>query len=681
MKIALSQMHVVPMEPEINIETMLSTIKLAKRQNADVVVFPELCVSGYLLSDQWLNRQFCQDIMALHKLLLDASRGGEESEDGNSADEKSNNGIAIIFGSIYDCAVEYINEDPQQSRFHPNKDGRSRLFNAAFVIQNGVYVSRPQIESNILPDGVHPKTLLPNYRFFDDERYFFSLKDVAQDFSADLSYLTQPFEIKTKSGSIKLGVQVCEDLWCKDYRAAGESINVSKLLIANGANAIVNISASPWTFHKNDARDRRITFLKSEIEQAGLDFVPFYYTNNVGAQNNGKNIVTFDGDTSAYNSKGELACEVSKSFVEELLIVDHKSIDQQKMKRSTTNKIAQKYQAIITGLKHIPELLGWQNPPEFIVGLSGGVDSALVTALLTLAFGKDNVWTVNMPSQYNSDKTKNAAAHISEKLGVRHLVVPIEKLVTENQEIFDELDKSCSSPEWMRKLSDENIQAKIRGTSILSNIAGRYGRMFTNNGNKVEIALGYATLYGDVGGVIAPIGDLTKTEVFEMVRYLNAQVFKEQVLPETLIPDELFRFGKNDIAPSAELRDAQIDPMKFGYHCKLLEACTSFKKVSAEQVMRWYLEGTLAENLDMNPALISRWGVQNPITFMEDLEWFYEGIRKSVFKRIQSPPIILTSPSAYGFDIRESQLPKWQSVNYKKLKKRVLVLKDYPGES
>jgi NAD+ synthase (glutamine-hydrolysing) len=111
----------------------------------------------------------------------------------------------------------------------------------------------------------------------------------------------------------------------------------------------------------------------------------------------------------------------------------------------------------------------------------------------------------------------------------------------------------------------------------------------------------------------------------------------------------------------------------------LLEACTAFRKVSAEQVMTWYLEGALAENLDIKPALISRWGIEQPTLFIEDLEWFFEGIRKSVFKRIQSPPIILTSPSAYGFDIRESQLPKWQSENYLALKKQVLALDNYGG--
>lgn len=665
MKIALAQMHVVPMEPEKNLSNMLQMIADAKAASTNVIVFPELCISGYLLSDQWLNRQFCRDVMALHEKLLQASE----------PEENKQQGIAIIFGSIYEC----LDSTSGGSGFHPNKDGRTRLYNAAYVVQNGEYVSRPQISSPLLPAGVQPKTLLPNYRFFDDERYFFSLQDVAEDYNVSLHSLAQPFTIQTGKGPIKLGVQVCEDLWCKDYRSNGDSINISKSLVAHGAQALINLSASPWTFHKNDARDRRIGFLKNEIEQAGLAFVPFYYANNIGAQNNGKNIITFDGDTSAYNSKGELAAEAKVAFQQELLLLDQDSVENTRIERREANKIQQKYQAIITGLKHLPELLGWQNAPDFVVGLSGGVDSALVTALLTLAFGKEKVWTVNMPSQYNSEKTRSAAAHISEKLGIRHIVVPIENLVSENQGIFEELDKSCPSPEWMRKLSDENIQAKIRGTSILSNIAGRYGRMFTNNGNKVEIALGYATLYGDVGGVIAPIGDLTKTEVFDMLRYLNAEVFKDEVLPEAMVPDELFRFGEDDIAPSAELRDAQLDPMKFGYHCKLLEACTSFKKTSPEEVMQWYLDGTLAENLDMNPALISRWGVDVPGTFMEDLEWFYEGIRKSVFKRIQSPPIILTSPSAYGFDIRESQLPKWRSANYQQLKAQVLKMTTYTG--
>lgn len=663
MKFALAQMRVIPNAPEQNIANMLELIDDAKHHQADIIVFPELCVSGYLLADQWLNRQFCRDIMAFNELIRLAS-----------------DNITVIYGSIYEVLCEqhsHSNSSPPDSS-PPNKDGRSRLYNAAYVFQNQQPAKRCGPTEPWLPDGVQPKTLLPNYRFFDDQRYFFSLADVALDANVPLHNLAQPFAIKSATNIMKIGVQVCEDLWCKDYRSAGQSINISRHLVRNGAQALVNISASPWTFHKNDARDRRITFLKSEIEPE-LSFVPFYYVNNVGAQNNGKNIITFDGDSSAYNAQGKLSAELTTPFEQGMLYVDHQSVEQQNVTRPAYHKIAQKYLAIIAGLKHVPEMLGWQSAPDFVIGLSGGVDSALVAALVTLAYGKEKVWSVNMPTQYNSQKTQDAARSISENLGIRHMTIPISPLVDATQAVFDELDTQCPSPQWMRTLSDENIQAKVRGTSILSNIAGRYGRMFTNNGNKVEIALGYATLYGDVGGVIAPIGDLTKEEVFEMVRYLNEAIFHREVLPESLLPDALFRFGKEDIAPSAELRNAQIDPMKFGYHCKLLESVTSFQKTSAEDIMRWYLDGCLAEKLHMDPRLITRWGIDDPQVFMTDLAWFYEGIRNNVFKRIQSPPIILTSPSAYGFDIREAQLPQWQSDVYKVLQNKITAMDKYQG--
>lgn len=656
MKIALAQMHVVPMALEQNVNSMLHFIERAKQQEADIIAFPELCLSGYLLSDQWLDRSFCADLMSYNEVIREASSD-----------------IAIIYGNAY----LDTDADTRLGKGHYcNKDGRSRLYNAAYIYQNREPANRVS-ETHCLPAGVQPKTLLPNYRFFDDQRYFFSLQDVAIDAGVPLESLSQPYLVDSKNGKQAVGLQVCEDLWCKDYRKDRTSINVSKYLVENGAEAIINISASPWTFHKHDARDRRIAFLKQELEAEGSSFVPFYYVNNVGAQNNGKNIITFDGGTSVYDADAQLQNTAEKPFNEELIFSHQQDFVPTGNKRPEEEKLAIKTSAILAGLRHVPELLGWKNAPEFVVGLSGGVDSALVVALLTLAFGKEKVWAVNMPSRYNSQKTQDVAAHICRKLDIRYFQVPIEDLVASHKTTFNELDTHCDSPDWMRKLSDENIQAKIRGTSILSNIAGRYGRMFTNNGNKVEIALGYATLYGDVGGVIAPIGDLTKTEVFGMCRYLNEVVFNDEVIPNKLLPDNLFEFGEQDIAPSAELRDAQIDPMKFGYHCALLEAFTSFKKVAPENVLQWFLEGNLAKNLGIEPNLLSRWGLTSPKVFVEDLEWFSECIRKSVFKRIQSPPIVLTSPSAYGFDIRESQLPAYQTRAYQALKQQVLTLESY----
>ncbi|MCY7296541.1 NAD(+) synthase [Alteromonas sp. a30] len=657
MKIALSQMHVIPGNRSANLKTILSTIDKAKRDEVDLLIFPELCVSGYMLSDWWLSPAFLQEVHDYNEVIKEAS-----------------DNIAVIFGSIYQDSD--INTRLHTKAYHPNKDGRTRLYNAACFVQNKQWLKRESVEP-YLPEGIQPKTLLPNYRFFDDERYFFSLGDVAMDMGVSIESLSQPFCINIKGKIYKIGLQVCEDLWCKDYRKDNRALNTSRYLIENGADFIVNISASPWTNHKNDARDRRIRFLAHDSDH----FVPFYYVNSVGPQNNGKNIITFDGGTTAYNSEGNPVLLSEKNFENDYLLVEHESLPTQTLTRKEPSSISQKYQSIISGLRYVKDMLGMEEHPKYVVGVSGGIDSAVVVCLLAQALGKDHVWSVNMPSQYNSSATQNAAQHVADKLGIKHMQIPIQELADAQLNLFAKLDEELPSSDYARKLSDENIQAKIRGTSILSNLAGRYGRFFTNNGNKLETALGYATLYGDVGGVIAPIGDLTKAEVFNIARYMNAEIFQEEVIPETLLPNEIFEFGENDIAPSAELREAQLDPMKFGYHCALLDAFTHFNKASCEDVMQWYLTGTLAENLNISNALVDRWGLSDPALFVEDLEWFARNVQRSVYKRIQSPPIIVTSPSAYGFDIRESQLPWQTSARFNDLKQQVLALEKYAPKS
>lgn len=654
MKIALAQMKVIPGALEQNLCTMIEMIETAKKQSVDLIAFPEMCLSGYLLSDQWLDRSYCREIMRYHERVREAS-----------------DGIAIAFGSIYedlDIQARLNSNAP-----HPNKDGRSRLYNAVLVVQNGQYVPRAK-SAGILPEGVQPKTLLPNYRFFDDQRYFFSLLDISLDHGVPIQALASPFLIDINGESVPVGFEVCEDLWCQDYRLNGAALNITRHLVSNGAQAIVNISASTWTYLKHDARDRRVRFLADDL---GNDFVPFYYVNNVGAQNNGKNIITFDGGTTVYNRRGE-PCIISDAFFEpDLLIADHSNLPTTPCVRHESGKVEQKFHAIVSGLRYLKDMLGWQNHPSFVVGLSGGIDSALVVSLLVAGLGAERVAAVNMPTRFNSQATQDVAKHVAQALNIDYLAVPIQSLVEAHQSVFSTLDQHYLGGDGMRALSDENIQAKIRGTSILSNIAGRYGRMFTNNGNKLEIALGYATLYGDVGGVIAPIGDLTKTEVYELARFINDRVFEREVIPLNLFPDELFRFEGEAIAPSAELREAQIDPMKFGYHCALVEAFTRFSKVNAETVLQWYLEGTMEQNLHIPSALLQRWGLEDPKLFVDDLEWFADCISKQVFKRIQAPPIVVTSPSAYGYDIRESQLPIHRTARYLELKQAVLALTAY----
>jgi NAD+ synthase (glutamine-hydrolysing) len=367
-----------------------------------------------------------------------------------------------------------------------------------------------------------------------------------------------------------------------------------------------------------------------------------------------------------------------QSYREEMILVDESVFDQPPRERKEEPRMRRKFEAIVEGIKHMS--LFTNAPLRFVIGLSGGIDSAVVAALLVTVCGKENVIAINMPSRYNSEATKSAAQQVAGNLGIEFLSLSVDAFVTPHEKLFATLDERYSPSDIARNLSDENIQAKARGTSILSNFASRYNRFFTNNGNKLEIALGYATLYGDVNGALAPIGDLTKTEVYEMAVFLNGEIFRKEVIPKNLIPDQLFSFDSSWIVPSAELKSNQIDPMKFGYHDALLDAVVGYLRQSPEDLLRKYQAGTLHQDLGIRRELMVRWGMDEPQAFVRDLEWFVSTIQKNVFKRIQSPPIIITSRSSYGYDIRESMLPVYWSPRYQELKKEVLAMKEYPKQ-
>jgi len=656
MKIALGQINVIPNKPKKNLETMLKMISEAKSKNIDIIVFPELSVSGYLLGDEWFKDDVCLNFMHFNESLRKASKG-----------------ITLIYGNIF--LDHDINTRLKDKNYHPNKDGRTRKYNAVYIYCDGKTARRLK-ETNILPFGIQPKTLLPNYRFFDDQRYFFSTVDIAQDFNVELSDLLQPFVVDIKGKKLKIGVEVCEDLWCEDYRRNGNSLNPTKILINNGADLIFNISASPWTYGKNNARDRRIQFLKKESKEK---FVPFLYVNCVGVQNNGKNFITFDGGSTVYNKEGLPVLFSKAPYLEELMLVNETDFDSSPKIRKEKSEITQKYDALIRGIQHIKDVLDINEYPKFVVGLSGGVDSSVVAALLVKAVGKDKVLGLNMPTKYNSLKTRNCASQVAAALDIPYFIAPIENLVKENEEHLTNI-QVFGKPGRLSDLNKENIQAKIRATSILSNFAAMYNALFTNNANKDEIALGYGTLYGDWGGALSIPGDLTKADIFKLAKYLNAEVFHKEVIPKVLLPDELFRYTEDQIQPSAELKDNQVDPIRFGYHCALINAATDYKKKTPEEIMRWYLEGTLEKNLSISYDLIKRWDINIPEIFVKDLEWFYSQINKSIFKRVQGPPIIALTKSSYGYDIRESILPYENSVEFEKLKKKVLKLKEYKSK-
>ena len=654
MKIALAQMEVIPGRAKKNLENMLRMINMAKEKMVHLIAFPELCISGYLVGDKWTEDSFCKNMMSFNDDILKASKG-----------------IAIAYGNVF--LDTEINWRVGNNNLHPNKDGRSRKYNAVYVVQDGQ--AAPRINpTRLLPAGVQPKGLLPNYRFFDDERYFLALEDIAKDFAASLESLAQPFLIEVDGRMVPIGFEICEDLWCEDYRRGGKAQDITKMLIQNGAQKIINISASPWTYGKNGARDRRIEFLK---QNSGEDFVPFFYVNCVGVQNNGKNIVTFDGGSTVYNTEGQSVVLTREAYQEQLLVVEEVDLTKGPVSRTEKPRIAQKIATIIKGIQHVKDILGRKEQPKYILGMSGGVDSSVTAALLTLAVGADKVLGINMPTQFNSDKLKNSAVYTAQKLGIGYIEIPVGELADANEALLTEYNISGKIFNGKQR---GNIAAKIRGTSVLSNLAAKHGALFTNNGNKLEVALGYATLYGDVNGAIAAIADLNKAEIFEAAKYLNEHIFRDEIIPEILLPDDLFRFSAGQAPPSAELETDQIDPMKFGYHDALLSLVMEYKKTSLEDFTEWFKDRTLHHKVgaalgreaDYGLALMRRWKVDEPVEFINDLEWFLSTVQANTFKRVQSPPIIITSKTAYGYDLRESMLPWETSRRYDQLRQEVL---------
>jgi NAD+ synthase (glutamine-hydrolysing) len=615
-------MRVMPGKPQANVDTMLRLIKEAKSEKADLIAFPELCVSGYLIGDLWNNDRFCYDMIEYNAVIRQAS-----------LDEK----IAVVWGNVYIKK----SDDAGDVGF----DGRKKRFNAVYISDGDVFDSRF-------------KRLLPSYRIFDDKRYFYPGED------------NTPVRLP---GGKQIGLEICEDLWCKDY-----AINPTKELLKNGADVIINISASPFSVDKSRARDNAIAYLKKQDE---ANFVPFLYVNCVGVQDNGKNIVTFDGDSRVYNNDGR-KIDVGLSPYEEGVI--YAGIDGRGVKADqvySTGKtarhdfdrapIVQKFDAIIAAYKYVfYELIG---KSKFIFGLSGGVDSAVNCALAVIAVGKENVLGFNLPSAYNSDLTKDAARSLAQKLGIKYDVIPIENFVKAAEQTFAGIDFGDPAKAL---LIWENIQAKIRGTMLLSTLAAINSGVMVNNGNKVETATGYATLYGDVNGIFAPLGDLTKIEVFEMAKHINRNF--GDVIPETLIPDDDMNFV---VAPSAELKEKQFDPFWWGLDDKIIESFQNYRRLAPETLLEWYREDWkhCATMLGVKESLFSKYGVgvgeDNPETilnrnkrFVDHIEWLVKLMQKSVFKRIQSPPIVILSKSAYGFDYRESQLPVYFTKCFGELK-------------
>lgn len=436
------------------------------------------------------------------------------------------------------------------------------LYNSAAILRDG------EIQ------GYRDKVLLPTYDVFDEARYFTPADRI------------EPLELTLPGGkTVRLGLHICEDLWDGNYGR-----KVIDELAAQGADLLVNISASPYRYGIGAERQGLI---KAKIARLQL---PYVYCNLVGGQDE----LVFDGHSMLFNGAGELVragAMFREDFLELSLTVDLES-PESITPDSREGEIAG---ALVLGIKDYFRKTGHQSA---VIGLSGGIDSSLVAVLASQALGAENVTGVIMPSTFNAPQSGEDAQTLAANLGIRQLELPIESLRLEALEVLAPV-LNGSRP----GVAEENLQARLRGLLLMA-IANRTAALVLTTGNKTELALGYATLYGDMAGALAPIGDLSKTDVYALARHLNGQS-TGALIPESVLTRP----------PSAELRPDQTDPFDYDRVAPFVENLISRDPA-----------GTAEEN--RLPA--------------EEQARLRAMIRRSEHKRRQAAPVIRVTGKAFG---------------------------------
>ncbi len=620
MKTRLFQLEVVPGQPRKNTERMLAAIGEARAAGIDLIIFPEMAIPGYLVGDEWERSAFIKECEACTYEILQSTQN-----------------ITVIFGNV---AVDWNQK---------NEDGRPRKYNALFVAEDEKLLlnSRTQLPFFI-------KTLMPNYREFEDSRHFFDPRKLAYELGCQVDELVQP----ANSRLGKLGCALCEDGWDENY-----NISPLALLAEREADIFINISASPYTHNKNSKRNRVFTGHVMEHQ------IPLLYVNQVGLQDNGKTVFTFDGASCAYTNQGYIISELNR-FEEGYLDTNpfRKNTVTSKTAVSPCN-MTSLYDAIRYGTRLFMERMGIR---KVVVGVSGGIDSAVVAGIYRQILTPDNLMLVSMPGPFTSATTRNLARKLAENLDCPFTEIPIADAVDLTRQQLEaarfERAGSASLSLEVSPFVLENIQARDRSSRILAACAAAFGGVFTCNANKSETTVGYSTLYGDLGGYFANIADLWKGEVYELANFLNDQVYGSETIPE----------GTIRLPPSAELNSAQNvdlgkgDPLFYPYHDALFRSWVErWERATPEDNLRWYCNGELEKQLDYPGQLTELFPTAD--VFIKDLErWWnlYQGM--AIAKRIQAPPVLALKRRAFGFDHREAQLGARYTAAYEKLKAELL---------
>jgi NAD+ synthase (glutamine-hydrolysing) len=445
------------------------------------------------------------------------------------------------------------------------------LFNSAYFLKDG------KIES------VHSKTLLPTYDIFDEYRHFEPNRE---------------FNLIELNG-LKLAVTICEDLWFNQpvFSTFGRENLYSVCPVAEycrqNPDLIINLSASPFSY--NQAKLRKEILL----DNAKNYKIPIIYVNQVGAQTE----LIFDGGSLFVDQDGKVVREMAY-FSPDFAIIDTADQSSNHKIQPETTTIATIHDALVLGISDYFRKTGFKSAT---LGLSGGIDSAVTLVLAERALGAANIQVLLMPSKYSSDHSVDDAVKLAENLGVRYDIVKIH-------EIVDAFDSTLANvfKGMVPDLTEENIQARVRGT-LLMGLSNKFGHILLNTSNKSESAVGYGTLYGDMNGGLSVLGDVYKTDVFEMARYINRD---EEIIPLNTIQKP----------PSAELRPDQKDS----------DSLPDYEIL--DKILFDYIE------LAKSPAEIIAMGFDEATVHRTVLM-----VNRNEYKRFQTPPILRVSSKAFGF--------------------------------
>ncbi|MEE4259837.1 MAG: NAD+ synthase [Bacteroidales bacterium] len=460
-----------------------------------------------------------------------------------------------------------------------NKSEKGKpLYNSAAFISNGK-----------VQKYIH-KSLLPNYDVFDEYRYFEPNKS---------------FEIIEFLGH-KIALTICEDLWNVQDNPL-YTVNPMDELMALEPDLMINIAASPFNYHQIEIRTE---ILRRNAETYQL---PLLYVNHVGAQTE----LIFDGGSLVMDAKGEIVEEL-KYFNEDMKMVETDNIQKGKASLQKEKKlvIGMIHDALVMGIRNYFEKLGFK---KAIIGLSGGIDSALTAVLAAEALGPANVYNVLMPSQFSSTHSVEDAIELAENLQMPYDTISIE----EAYEAFE----STLKPYFKNlpfNVAEENIQARIRGVLLMA-LSNKFGYILLNTSNKSEAAVGYSTLYGDMNGGLSVLGDVYKTQVFELTRYINRD---KEIIPSNIIIKP----------PSAELRPDQKDTDSLPEYDIL------------DEILYQYIERRLG------PKEIIAMGFEEKL-----VQRILKLVNTSEFKRYQTPPILRVSSKAFGMGRRMPIVGKYLS--------------------